>query len=136
MGLSLPVTVAKMDQAAYFVRRILTLENGRKIELSGCFHMKKWRETISELPRWLIQQRLTIPKRSVSEINASANSRESTMISQAQNVQSGKNNNEPLDRDESRFRYFHPNGKALLRADASKFLSVKTSYERAQETAA
>lgn len=38
-----------------------------------------------------------------------------------------------LERDESRFRYFSPNGKAVIRPDYVKFLTVKTSFELAQQ---
>jgi len=42
---------------------------------------------------------------------------------------------EPLLRDESRFRYFYPNGKPVLRENCEGPLTVKTTYERVMERA-
>jgi hypothetical protein len=42
----------------------------------------------------------------------------------------------PLPRDESRFRYFYPNGKPVLPPNAEGPLSVKTTYERVIEAQA
>lgn len=39
----------------------------------------------------------------------------------------------PLPRDESRFRYFYPNGKPVLRKNCEGPLTVKTTYERVTE---
>jgi hypothetical protein len=41
----------------------------------------------------------------------------------------------PLPRDENRFRYFYPNGKPILPANAEGPLTVKTTYERVMEQA-
>lgn len=41
----------------------------------------------------------------------------------------------PLPRDESRFRYFYPNGKPVLRENCEGSLTVKTTYERVTERA-
>jgi hypothetical protein len=39
----------------------------------------------------------------------------------------------PLPRDESRFKYFYPNGKPQLPANFEGVLAFKTTYERAIE---
>ena len=89
-----------------------------------------------DVRRYLERMRLTSSWRSVSEHNARLNFRESDMSSSHQAASEGGSEARPLDRDESRFRYFSPNGKAVIRLGAAPYLTVKTSYERAQEAAA
>jgi hypothetical protein len=86
-----------------------------------------------DFTRYLSGQRLTKRLPSVTEKNPTVDPRESDMSSSSQRVPSSDQPGCSLERDESRFRYFSPNGKALIRADYPPFLSVKTSYELAHE---
>jgi hypothetical protein len=43
---------------------------------------------------------------------------------------------QPLPRDENRFRYFYQNGKPILPPNCEGTLTVKTTYERVSERAA
>jgi hypothetical protein len=55
------------------------------------------------------------------------------MSSSLENASGNGSQRTPLARDESRFRYFYPNGKPLLPEDCTGGLVVKTSYERVSE---
>ncbi|UQR61633.1 hypothetical protein LRP30_33145 [Bradyrhizobium sp. C-145] len=83
--------------------------------------------------RYLFKLRLTSGQRSVTENPVKSNSRESDMSASMNSASSSGDRS--LDRDESRFRFFSPNGKAVIRIDYERFLTVKTSFERAQEAA-
>lgn len=91
-----------------------------------------WFETMRRIWRYFQRLRLTSERRSVTEKPVKSNPRESNMSA---SMKSASSDDRSLERDESRFRFFSPNGKAVIRSDFARFLTVKTSFERAQEAA-
>lgn len=49
------------------------------------------------------------------------------------NVPQNDSERKQLPRDESRFRFFYPNGKPVLPPNCEGHLAVKTTYERVAE---
>jgi hypothetical protein len=90
-----------------------------------------WCETMSDFMRYLSGQRLTNPKSRVTDEKTTLIPRESDMSPSSQKVLPSDQAGASLERDESRFRYFSPNGKAVIRDDYCSYLVVKTSYELA-----
>lgn len=81
--------------------------------------------------RCIFWDRLTNWFSSVRERNTTLNFRESDMSLSPQNAPVSGQADCSLERDESRFRYFSPNGKPVIRANPAPHLTVKTSYELA-----